>query len=965
MKILWLLILFFYVLWQPAFAQEYGYTRYDNKNGLAGSTVYCMTQDNDGFIWFGTETGLSRFDGTHFKNFTKDDGLPDNEIIQLFADSKGRIWISPFKKRVCYYYKGKIYNHDNDPALAQLKLGDNIIRFAEDANGNILMHEFARLHLVKSTGQAFTIEKIGAEPLYNITGIARSASGKFWVSLKNRVFEFDNNRFTPWGTLNFKTIFFRNTAFSASGILAGKDDVRFMEYESFETNTTHTFTLSTKPHNMMLIKDKRFALCTLNGAFIYDADHPDSIEHFLRGIPVNVVMQDHEGNLWFGSPGQGVYRLNSIFVFNLSLHNGNAPTHQVLSFAPYKQWILAGTDMSILCRIHAETGKADTKNISLPKVGNYPVISITAFNDKEFIYGTDDGLYKLSSEFKYLKHLYPIVTKAFVFHKNNLLIATGYNAVIVDPVKFIVTDTIWHERATTIFVSDDKIYLGTLNGLYCRLPDKSWQYLGEKHPELRARITSIVKDHRGILWVGTYGDGMIAWKEGKIITHITTKNGLTSNVCRTSFLHENGLWVGTDKGLNKINLYEPGYPVKKYTTGDGLASDIINAIYIYKTKVFAGTPEGITFFDEQNMNSESRCDLRFTNITIEGQSYYPENMPRQLPHAKNNIRFDFVGISYKSAGDIRYRYRLLGVDSTWKETKETVLSYPTLPSGNYELQVQAINKFDVYSKILKAGFTIEELLWEKIWFRILMVMVFIAVTALVVVLIIQRIRHREQEKTSIAKRIGELEQLARKAQMNPHFIFNSLNSIQQYVMDADIAGANKFISGFSRLIRQTLDFSSKPEISLEEELDYLSNYLELETTRLENAFSWQITVAKDIKPADYYIPPMILQPFIENSVRHGVRFRRDKEGKVAIYVKKQKNSLICILEDNGVGRKAALRYKSISPIQYQSKGLSLTYERIAMLNMNSPHKITMLIDDLEDDQHNALGTRVTISFPIF
>jgi LytS/YehU family sensor histidine kinase len=183
-------------------------------------------------------------------------------------------------------------------------------------------------------------------------------------------------------------------------------------------------------------------------------------------------------------------------------------------------------------------------------------------------------------------------------------------------------------------------------------------------------------------------------------------------------------------------------------------------------------------------------------------------------------------------------------------------------------------------------------------------------------------------------------------------------------MDADITGANKFISGFSRLIRQTLDFSSKQEISLEQELDYLSNYLELEKTRLENAFGWSISVADSVKPSEYHIPPMILQPFVENSVRHGLRFRRDRNGQVTIRIKKENNYLVCVLEDNGIGRKAALQFKSVNSIEYQSKGMSLTAERIAMLNKDNVDKITMQIEDLEDDHHKALGTRVTINFPI-
>jgi LytS/YehU family sensor histidine kinase len=307
---------------------------------------------------------------------------------------------------------------------------------------------------------------------------------------------------------------------------------------------------------------------------------------------------------------------------------------------------------------------------------------------------------------------------------------------------------------------------------------------------------------------------------------------------------------------------------------------------------------------------------------------------------------------------------LQGLDTTWHETRETFLSYPTLPSGDYQLQLQAINKFDAHSQLLTASFTIDKRLYERNWFRILIGLLFLAGTGLLVWSITRRIRRREQEKTAISKRISELEQLSRKAQMNPHFIFNSLNSIQQYVMDSDVAGANKFISGFSRLIRQTLDFSSKPEISLEEELDYLSNYLELEKTRLENAFTWSVAIDKSVSPAEHYIPPMILQPFVENSVRHGLRYRRDKNGRVTITVKRVGDHLVCVLEDNGVGRRAAMQYKSISPINYQSKGLSLTADRITMFNKEHEQKITMQIEDLEDADQVALGTRVTICFPV-
>ena len=138
--------------------QEYNYAHYDVKDGLAGSTVYTEVQDHDGFMWFGTETGLSRFDGTHFKNFYTSDGLPDNEIIKLFVDSKNRIWIVPFKNSICYYWEGKIHNQENDSSLKKLKVTNELISVIEDNQGNILVAEVHHLYIISPDGKIKTID---------------------------------------------------------------------------------------------------------------------------------------------------------------------------------------------------------------------------------------------------------------------------------------------------------------------------------------------------------------------------------------------------------------------------------------------------------------------------------------------------------------------------------------------------------------------------------------------------------------------------------------------------------------------------------------------------------------------------------------------------------------------------------------------------------------------------------------
>lgn len=955
-------ILFVSLLPLAVLSQEYGYTQYNSKDGLAGSTVYSMVQDKDGFLWFGTESGLSRFDGTHFKNFSRQDGLPDNEIIQVFADSKGRVWVVPFKKSVCYYYKGKIYTPENDPMLKKIPVKDFVIGFAEDKAGNVLMHESGIMYLVKANGEVVIIDKINGQPIEYINGIATGVDGKFLVCDGQRLYDFDNERFLLHKTIPFFRHHHSIFAMNSQTIFWRRDSL-LNAVLTFDQDKCFSFPFNVNYINQCIIDNEHVGLGTHDGAYVYDKKSPEKPLHFLPGLSVNNMLKDSEGNLWFTTLGHGVYQLSSPSVLNIRIRKKNMPA-EVFSFTRFKECILAGSEVTEIYQMNRKTGKMEEKRLLLTHLGINPVGFLANYKNKFVIYGTSNYISQLSPVSNKNPVINDIVIKGLFLQGDQLYIATKDNMVIMDPQTLRIKDTIWNERSTAVFVSHDTVYIGTLNGLYCRFPNGSSQCLGDKVPALRTRITNIQQDAWGILWVGTYGDGLLGYKDGRLVADIKQKQGLASNVCRTLFLNGRHLWVGTDRGLNKVDVVRSRHPVIKYTTGDGLIADIINAIYVDSNKVFVGTPEGITFFDEEKMSNQSECNLKFTDVTVGDTTYYPGLAPTKISHNKNSIRFSFVGISYRSTGDIRYRYRLLGLDSGWHETRTTFVSYPTLPSGEYELQLQAFNKFDVPSKLLVAPFVIEKLLYEKTWFQLLMVMSFLALTGLLVYVIIRRVRRREQEKTAFIKRIADLEQLSRKAQMNPHFIFNSLNSIQQYVMDADVAGANKFISGFSRLIRQTLDFSSKPEISLEEELNYLTNYLELEKTRLENAFSWVVSIDPAVDPAEYYIPPMILQPFVENSVRHGLRFRRDKNGVVTITVKRQGEHLICVLEDNGVGRKAAMEYKSISPINYQSKGLSLTADRISMFNQEHSEKINMVIEDLEDKFHTSLGTRVTISFPV-
>jgi len=244
---------------------------------------------------------------------------------------------------------------------------------------------------------------------------------------------------------------------------------------------------------------------------------------------------------------------------------------------------------------------------------------------------------------------------------------------------------------------------------------------------------------------------------------------------------------------------------------------------------------------------------------------------------------------------------------------------------------------------------------------------FLTITWIIAGLRIKRIRLRQAEKEGLNKRLAETEHMALQAQMNPHFIFNCLNSIQQYIFDQDILAANKYITGFAKLIRATLHHSTKTFISLADEINYLSAYLSLEKLRFKEKMNYTI----DIEPAlrdeleDIYIPPMLIQPYVENSMRHGLRHRKGTGGYIRINIIQEGNKLTFVIEDNGIGREQAARYKTREHIEYQSKGMSLTADRVRLINTVNGDSIRVEVIDLMDLQGGSEGTRVIVRFPRF
>jgi two-component sensor histidine kinase len=446
-----------------------------------------------------------------------------------------------------------------------------------------------------------------------------------------------------------------------------------------------------------------------------------------------------------------------------------------------------------------------------------------------------------------------------------------------------------------------------------------------------------------------------------MLINLTAQDGLSSNICRSLFLQKGFLWVGTDKGLNKIDITDPGFKITRYTTADGLSSNVINAIYADGNNIYIGSPAGITLFDERKIPRNSQSNLHILGVRI-GNKSLPVDSVYTVSYKENNVKLDYTCISFRSEGDIIYKYRLKGLNNSWDSTRSTSLEYPSLPAGAFEFELAAINKFGLESNTIVIRFIIDPPFWKTLWFRVLVIAAIVSMAWLLVLLQFNRFRKKEREKTRIRQQLNELEQKALRAQMNPHFIFNCLSSIQGFIMTKDFETTNNYLTEFARLIRQTLDNSEKTSISIENEIRYLSSYLEIEKMRYANAFDYSIEVGPEVKQDFTYIPNMLLQPYVENCIRHGLRYK-DKDGLIQLKFLQTEKELVCVVQDNGIGRQKAGEFRSQIRIEYQSRGMKLTEERVNLLNKNQEEKIRIEVIDLSHDNGEPAGTKVIIHFP--
>jgi len=476
------------------------------------------------------------------------------------------------------------------------------------------------------------------------------------------------------------------------------------------------------------------------------------------------------------------------------------------------------------------------------------------------------------------------------------------------------------------------------------------------------------KKHHNTVWAGT-SNGVIKIINDTIIEPAFKEvNELSRGRVYGVVEDLNGdLWVGTNKGLWRYSE-DPSKPrFSQFEVEDGLPSNQFaqynSSLLASDGSVWMGTNKGVVHFDPNEIKIPyNPPNVYLSKLIINDTEEYKgigEEREIALPYNQNTLTFEALAISFLKPEKSKIHYRLKGYDKEYLQIKpEQRIRYTKLPHGNYALEIQAENAYGQRSNTHSLSIKINPPFWKTWWFMSLCLVLASILAYAFYRFRLKQLLKEEEQKTILAKletQVLEVEMKALKAQMNPHFLFNAMNSIKGIMLDKDEEKASEYLTKFSLLLRSILEHSEKQVIPLIKELEALDLYIAIESLRFEKNFHYKISIDKNVDTGFSEIPPLILQPFVENAIWHGLLPKEKGELLLNIRIKRDEDFLIIEIEDNGVGRNYAT--KKTTSQKHKSFGIDITKRRAELLN--SENKIKII--DLISPEGQPLGTNVILS----
>ena len=745
-------------------------------------------------------------------------------------------------------------------------------------------------------------------------------------------------------------------------------------------NIPITFTALPPPFDIPDLKQKKIFdlfedaesvmwFATAEGIVKVNTDGSHQLITVKNGLPSNIVtsiFQDKEKNLWFGTAGGLAKLITRQSIRLYPMENGFYVSDYLHLLYPFKKnKILIGTTKGSLV--------FDKSTADFTPVANnerevfYSVISKTA---PVLLLGVN-GMATFDSATFHYSNIFPLplkLTSRIISDKDNNLFVSN-----TDQLFFISGKTqykVLDSRASSLLI-DKKgdLWVGTWqNGLFrirYSFTNNRFTTVASDHYLLNENIRCLYEDASGNIWVGTRYQGVYRFmkneKDSFNITNFSQSNGLSSNFVRGIREDANGnYWIAFYQGLDKLIPHDSGFRVFNFSRINNYFAGIIGIETDADHALWIATTEGLAQITDGEMEKLPPLPVYITKIFSPDSSYPVSPKQIQLNYLQNQLQFEFSAPSYINEKQVLYSYRLSGSSAmTWSvANNQHSVSYASLQPGSYLFEVRTLGWNGDWGSAAKFEFIIRPPFWKTWWF---ITALFILIGYMIYWLIRKRIKAIRHE-AAMKQKIAETETIALRAQMNPHFIFNCLNSIDNLIQINEREKATLYLSKFAKLIRSILENSVNNAVPCWKDMETLQLYLELEALRFDNKFTYQVSMSDEIQNGDYKVPPLVIQPFVENAIHHGLLNKIEGDKKLLVTVSVSGNHIHYIIQDNGVGRATAAAYKQLDKPAHSSMGMQITADRIDLFNQRTHGSVK--VTDLYDDMNSPVGTKVEVELNI-
>lgn len=929
----------------------------NNITGLPSNTVYNILQDKNGFIWIAHDKGLSRFDGKQIIEFKNNS--EQSKSLSNLLEINDAIY--------CQDFNGNYYKTLQTKELEKIKF---------NTNGPYSSIGHINNKLISIKYDSLKTFDLATKKEISIALAISKNSGSFFE--KNEVYFLRNNEILSTNNQSLKEIIkFGTTSNNFNFLIKSQNNFFAITRNSFpyihllKQNNIQILPYLSKGilvQDVCLINNEIW-VCTSTGAYCFDENFAPKHngQTFFSNNSISKVIQDQEGNYWFSTLNNGILIVPNI---NSKLFSYNNESFTAISKNGSK--ILLGTNSNSIINFDYTTKKFEPL-LKLPN--NHEILSINVdSNNKVFVSSNQLSVIQNNNTLSY-----QIAAKS-VTQVNNNLFAFAYasDVGIINAKSSLSVKEIPNWLITTNGLIDkniyklniqkgrcrDVLYHSNTHTLYVATANGLFFYSAKSNGEIKFNNQSIyatqLTSYNNIIYAGTFKQGIISIDENKKAQSIP----ITNNAIYKIHNYSNNIFLVSDDGLIQYNTLTNKKTI--FTNADGLPKAEIKDILFHNNSLYLATSLGIVNLDIHTKKTNNVPPNIFINdLLVNGEKVDWKNNPSLAPN-KNNVAIHFSVLSFKSTDGVLVKYKINNESWQTVEFNSSIINLPSLSSGNYNIQIKAINEDGIETTLPSTiTFTIETPLYKRLWFISLITLL----ACLIVYIYFKRqLQHQKLQASLLSQKIElekELQQsmlASIKSQMNPHFLFNALNTIQSYIYTNEKENASEYLGKFSELTRMILDMSNKSSISIATEIKALQLYLNLEKQRFEEKLNYQFYCDKNINQETNYIPSMLIQPYIENAIKHGLLHSK-KPWQLSINFNLADAGVSVTIDDNGIGRLRSDELNKQKSLKHQSFSTSANKKRLEILNQGFKNQISVEIIDKKDDYGNALGTKVILSIP--